>query len=192
MCPPYFFGHNPNIKPYPYDPEKAKKLLAEAGYPKGLSVTLEVGATFEERARAVAGYLKAIGIDVRLQVKEFGAAYADMLERKMAPLYHMSWGNWSLLDIDGTIRDVFACTKPNEGRWSYYCNPRIEELIKELKTVDDKKRLRAAMEANQIVHDDAAVIFLYAWHDIHGKRKGIPDFEARVDNTVRFDWVKGK
>ena len=127
-------------------------------------------------------------------IKEFGSAYADMLERRMAPLYHMSWGNWSLLDIDGTIKDVYACTNPDTGlgRWSYYCNPRIDELFEELKTIDEKKRLKASFEANQIVHDDAPVIFLYAWHDIHGKRTGIPEFKARADNTIDLKWIKGE
>jgi peptide/nickel transport system substrate-binding protein len=194
IAPPYFFGHNPDIKPYPYDPEKAKKLLAEAGIPKNFQITMELGTPFEEGARAVAGYLESIGLRVKLLVKEFGAAYADMLERKMAPLYYMSWGNWSLLDIDGTLLDCFGCTNKQTGvgRWSYYCNPRIEEIITELRTTDDVQRLKVAREAGQILHDEAPLIYLYAQNDIHAKKKGIPEFKARMDNTFRLKWIKGK
>ena len=191
-CPSYFFGHNPEVKPYPYDTEKAKQLLAEAGYPNGLDVIYANPTTQEETARAVAGYLNAVGIRCKMEVKELGANYADMLERRMRPIHHMSWGNWSLLDIDGTLQYVFGCTKPGQGRWSYYCNPRIEEIITELRTVDEEKRLRLAREANTILHDDAAALFLYFRKDIHAKRTGIPEFKARVDNTVRFKWVKGE
>jgi peptide/nickel transport system substrate-binding protein len=192
-CAPYFFGYNPNIKPYPYNPEKAKKLLSEAGYPNGLDVVLDAGTTFEELARAIAGYLDAVGIRCKMQIREFGASYTDFLERKLQHMWHASWGNWSLLDIGGTIKDVYGCTKPDigQGRWSYYCNPRIEELISELNTTDEKKRLRVAREANKILHEDAAALFLYFRMDIHAKKTGIPEFKARRDNTVRFDWVKG-
>jgi peptide/nickel transport system substrate-binding protein len=191
-CPPYFFGHNPGIKPYPYDPEKARQLLKEAGYPKGLDLFYEIPALFQENARAIAGYLQAVDIKCKLEVKEFAAAYADILERKMRPLTHFGWGNWSLLDIDGTLQFVFGCTKPGQGKWSYYCNPRIEEIIAESKTIDENRRLALAQEASQILYEEAPVIFLYAQHDIHAKRPGLPEFKARTDNTINLKWVKGK
>jgi peptide/nickel transport system substrate-binding protein len=190
--PPHFFGHNPDIKPYPYDPEKAKKLLAEAGYPRGFPITYETSSIYEERARAVAGYLQGVGIKCKMEIKETGAAYADMLERKMTPIFHWNWGNWSLLDIDGTLQFVFGCTKPGQGRWSYYCNPRIEEIIEGLKTVDEQKRRALSKEAMEILHEEAPVVYLYEHYDIHAKRTGIPDFKARSDNTIRLKWVKGE
>jgi len=190
--PPYFFGHNPNIKPYPYDPEKAKQLLKEAGYAEGFEVFYETPALFEENARAIAGYLQAIGVKCRIEVKEFAAAYGDLLERKMRPIMHFSWGNWSLLDVDGTLQFVFGCTKPGQGKWSYYCNPRIEEIIAESKTIDEKRRLALSEEAMQILHEEAPLIFLYAQQDIHAKRLGIAEFKARTDNTINLKWVKEK
>jgi peptide/nickel transport system substrate-binding protein len=191
--PPYFFGHNPNVGLYEYNPEKAKQLLAEAGVPKNFTIVFETPATYEERARGVAGYLEAIGLKVKIESKEFGAAYADLLERKARPLLHFNWGNWSLLDIDGTLSDCFGCTNKETGvgRWSYYCNPRIEEIIKNIRTIDEEKRLALAHEASKILHDDAAAIWLFTQNDIHGKRQGIPEFKARLDNTFRLKWIKG-
>ena len=145
-----------------------------------------------ERARAVAGYLQGVGIKCKMEIKETGAAYADMLERKMTPIFHWNWGNWSLLDIDGTLQFVFGCTKPGQGRWSYYCNPRIEEIIEGLKTVDEQKRRALSKEAMEILHEEAPVVYLYEHYDIHAKRTGIPDFKARSDNTIRLKWVKGE
>jgi peptide/nickel transport system substrate-binding protein len=186
--PPYFFGYNPDLKPYPYDPKKAKQLLAEAGYPNGFSVSFGSPSIFEERARPIVGYLKAVGIDCKMEIKEMSAAYADLLERKLRPMAYWTWGNWSLLDIDGTLYDCFGC----EGKWSYFCQPRIQELIKELRTIDLQKRQKAAMEAERILHEEAPMIFLFAQYDIHGKRKGIPKFKAREDNTIWVNWVKGE
>jgi peptide/nickel transport system substrate-binding protein len=186
--PPYFFGYNPDRKPYPYDPQKAKQLLAEAGYPNGFSVIFGSNSVLEERARPIAGYLKTVGIDCKMEIKEQSAHYADLLERKLRPMAYWAWGNWSLLDIDGTLYDCFGC----EGKWSYFCHPRIQELIKELRTIDPQKRQKAAMEAERIIHEEAPMIFLFAQYDIHGKRKGIPEFKAREDNTIWLNWVKGE
>ena len=193
-CPPYFFGHNPALKPYPYDPKKAKQLLAEAGYPKGFSVIMESMNVMEDRARPLSGYLKEIGIDCKIEVKEVKSLYAELFEKKTRPMLFWTWGNWSVLDIDGTIFDVLGCHKPEigQGKWSTYCNPRIDEIINEMRTIDQDKRLRVAREANKIVHDDGAYIWLYAQYDIHVKKRGIPEFKARPDNTVWIGWVKGE
>ena len=191
--PPYFFGYNPKIGPYPYNPEKAKQLLAEAGIPSDFTIEMLSTPQREERARAVAGYFEAVGLRVKLVIKELGAAYADFLQKKVNGLGYWAWGNWSLLDIEGTLADVFGCTNSETGvgRWSYYCNPRIEEIIKESRTVDEEKRLALSQEANKILHEDAAHVYLYAIYDIHGKRTGIPEFKARNDNTIRLKWIKG-
>jgi peptide/nickel transport system substrate-binding protein len=192
-CPPYFFGHNPNISVFKYDPEKARQLLSEIGLPKDFTVFFSVATIFEEKARAVAGYLEAVGLRVKLEIKELSSAYADFLQRKVKPLYYYSWGNWSLLDIDGTLTDVFGCTNKEKGtgRWSYYCNPHIEEIIKEMRTIDKEKRLADSHEASKILREDAPAIYLYAQYDIHAKREGIPEFKARHDNTIRLKWIKG-
>lgn len=192
-CPPYFSGHNPDIGVYPYNPEKARQLLAEIGLPENFQIHYQALSIDDERVRAIAGYLEAVGLKVKLEIKEAGAAYADFLERKARPLFHMNWSNWSLLDIEGTLADVFGCNDKEKGigRWSYYCNPRIEQIIQELKTIDEEKRLSLAHEASRILHEDAAAIWLFAHSDIHGKRAGIPEFKARMDNTIRLKWIKG-
>lgn len=105
-----------------------------------------------------------------------------------------NWGNWSLLDIEGTLPDLFGCNKPEigQGKWSLYCDPRIDEIINELRTIDQNKRLRVGREASKILHDDAALLFLYAQSDIHAKKKWIPEFKARRDNTIWVGFVKGE
>src|SRR4029079_16640228 len=71
------FGFNPNIKPYPYDPDKAKALLKEAGQEKGFKITIDapIGGTIsglDQVAVALAGDLKAIGVEAEIATAEFG------------------------------------------------------------------------------------------------------------------------
>ena len=193
-CPPYFFGHNSDIGVYEFNPKKSRKLIDEIGLPQNFEIEYEAFSIDEERARAVVRYLEAVGLKVKLKIKEPSAAYADLLERRAKPLFHFNWGNWNLLDIEGTLADCFGCTDKENGigRWSYYCNAKIEGIIKDIRTNDVQRRAVMALEASRILHEDAAAIWLYSHYDIHGKRQGIPEFKARKDNTICLTWIKDK
>jgi peptide/nickel transport system substrate-binding protein len=82
---------------YPYDPARAKELLAEAGYPNGFDTEL---VTYEatQLSGAVQNYLKAVGINLRIQQLQVGAAI-QLAESGKAPMYAGSWGSNSINDV---------------------------------------------------------------------------------------------
>lgn len=187
--PEYFFGYNPDIEPFPFDQEKAKSLLEEAGYGGGFSTTLRTDPEHEQFSRAVAGYLRQVGIDPDIEVVEASTKYSRYLDGEAAPIEYQDWGNWSLFDAAGTFPFVFH----SEGTWAYTYFDDLDEITDEAtSTVDREERLSLYQEANKIVHDRAAVIFGFAQYDIHGKTSEFDEFAARSDNLVRFKYVEGE
>ena len=92
---PEVLGYNPDVDPFDYNPEKAKQLLAEAGYPDGFDMTLkyniDANPLDREMGEAVAGYLEAVGIRVEqipLKLVEFNRQHAE--EETMGPAWQ--WG----------------------------------------------------------------------------------------------------
>lgn len=185
--PEYFFGYNPDVDPFPYDPEQAQSLMEEAGYGDGFSTTLRTDPEHEEFSRAVAGYLRQVGIDPDVEVVEASTKYSRFLDGDAAPIEYEDWGNWSLFDSAGTFPFIFH----TDGNWSYTSWPELDEITDEATTtVDEDERRQLYHEANKMVHDRAALIFGFAQYDIHGKVAEFDEFAARSDNLVRFKYVQ--
>src|SRR6202166_2654028 len=97
-CYPTQFGCDESAAvKYPYDPARAKKLLAEAGYPEGFDTEL-VSYSPSQFAAAIQSYLKAVGINLRINQLQIGAAI-QLTQGGKAPLSSGSWGSNSINDI---------------------------------------------------------------------------------------------
>jgi peptide/nickel transport system substrate-binding protein len=108
-CFPSQFGcTDVGLQRYDYDPAKAKKLLAEAGYPNGF--TIDFGA-YRERpyAEAMVGYLRSVGITANLRWLQY-AALRDGLRKGEAPFVFMTWGSYSVLDTSAFTGNFFKFT----------------------------------------------------------------------------------
>jgi peptide/nickel transport system substrate-binding protein len=111
--PPGFFGYDPKISGYSYDPSKAKALLAQAGYPdgKGLEMTLNapVGRYNRDKeiAEAIAGQLTAVGVKVETKEQEWTSYITAADQGLLTPMFELGWGNDSF-DADNTLSSLFA------------------------------------------------------------------------------------
>ena len=133
------FGYDPNLKPYGYDPEKAKSLLKDAGYPNGFSTVLDTpqGRYLDdvEVSQAIAGQLAEVGVKVTVQPAEFNEYFTRWLAKKMEGLYFLGYGG--SMDGDGVMGSHFD----SKRRGLYYNSPQSDQLIQQAQVeLDVSKR----------------------------------------------------
>ncbi|MFN7037210.1 MAG: ABC transporter substrate-binding protein [Bellilinea sp.] len=152
-------------KVYQPDAEKAKQLLANAGYPNGFSMTLSISshaAVYSQIAQIIADQLKKVGIDVQIETVEFGV----WLER----IYTNREYQATIIDFTGKL-DPYAVLGryKSDFRRNFfnYNNPAYDELmVQALRETNEQKRVDLYKQAQRILTEDAAAIFLldYPFH----------------------------
>jgi peptide/nickel transport system substrate-binding protein len=172
---PMAFGYDPNVKPYPYDPDKAKKLLAEAGHPNGFEVRfLSTGADVpaqKQAAEAIQADLAKIGVRVKINhIEDTNSVVAQVKEGKGGPMFQWSWGYYSVFDADGILYDIFHSGNP----WAYYWSEETDKLIDEGRsTLNQERRKQIYSKVQQILTDEAAHLFMWSIYGIWGVHKRI-------------------
>jgi ABC-type transport system substrate-binding protein len=104
-------GYVPDYNPRPYNPDKAKQLLKDAGYPNGLKTTLLVTSTGTDAAAAIQGYLSQVGIDVKIDVADMGRYFGEVFGTGWSGLAFAASG------INPDATDLFIHFGPNP--WTY-------------------------------------------------------------------------
>jgi len=160
---PHHFGHNKETKTYPYDPDQAKKLLAEAGYGEGMKLTIDIPTRMPDEGLAVGGMMKEyygkIGVDVEVVSYADRAAYAEMVRDKN--IHDMCCFDSSPISTFRVLREKIHSGHKGPW-WEGYHNEEVNGLIDAAqKTFDDKARESIYGQVFQIIRDDAPWVFLY-------------------------------
>lgn len=182
---PGHFGFNPDVKPYPYDPDKARELIKEAGY-DGSTIEFvgEAGRWLKDREliEAVAAQLTDVGLNVDVQIHEW-SNYLDYLfaQENQPDMIFVSHDN-TLLDADRTLSALYLCG----GRLSAYCNEEVAKLVNDGRTeTDQNKRLKMYQEAVKLYRDDAGALFLVNVENIYGLSERL-QWQPRLDGKILF------
>ena len=178
------FGYDAAVKGYTPDPARAKRLLAEAGYPDGLEVTLESPAGRyqgdKEIAEALGGQWQKAGFKPRVQVAEWGAYFKRYLGKQFQDAY--------LLGLGGPMQDgdeLFNLVS-SKGRGLYYKHERIDQLFDLGRgTMDPAKRRAVYSELARAMVEDATWVFLMQQVDIYATRERLA-WTPRADQWMPF------
>ncbi len=190
VLPIWAFGYDPTLQPYPHDPEKAKQLLAEAGYPDGIDIKIwYIQGRYpkdKEVAEAMAQEMAKANIRCTPELRE-PATLNDLQKKKEAPgLLFASWGNW-FFDADNTFFPLFSCAQAKDFNFDWrrpYCNEEFDKIIQAARVemnVDKRRQLYA--EAQRFLYDDAGALFMYQLVDIYGVNNWVL-WEPRHDEMI--------
>jgi peptide/nickel transport system substrate-binding protein len=167
--PPFMLGYNDDIEDYPYDPARAKELLAEAGYPDGFEVTLYVMPVSRpymfdppKIGEAIQSYLAVVGI----KVKFYQADWGTYLHEIKAGNHQMCLLGWTSDngDPDNFMNIAYATNGTSIGialNFAFYINDKVQELLSAaLATYDDEKRATYYKKVQEMIHEDAGWVYL--------------------------------
>jgi ABC-type transport system substrate-binding protein len=168
--PPSLFGYNTDIKGYDYDPERAKQLLADAGYPDGFTVTLwHMGSTSRpyfpvptQIAEAIQADLAAVGITAELFTEDWGT-YLQDAEAGNASMIMLGWTGDNG-DPDNFLNVLYSqrvCTVGSAGNYGFKKNAQIQDLLdRALTTYDQAERATLYEEANALLVEQCSHVFI--------------------------------
>ncbi|MBL6454776.1 ABC transporter substrate-binding protein [Belnapia sp. T6] len=184
------FGYNPDVRPTAFDPDGAKRLLAEAGFPQGFRMTLHSPndryPNDAKTAQAVAQMFTRIGIRTEVDAVPW-ASFSQRSNRQEYAIRLSGWGSvtgeasYALVNILGTYDRERRTGASNSGRYS---NPELDALTaRAAATIDDAQRERLLREAVKMVTDDAAIIPMFQLVNSWALRRGLT-YEARMDERT--------
>ncbi|CAB3690260.1 ABC transporter substrate-binding protein [Trinickia soli] len=174
------WSYDKAIAAYPYDPAKAKTLLAQAGYPNGFSTTIWVrpqGSVLNPKPKAGAELLQAdlakIGVKAEVKIIEWGELIKQAKQGQHDMLF-MGWAGDNG-DPDNYLTPLFSCNGVKSGiNFARYCDAKLDKLIADGRaTADQAARSQDYEAAQKIIHDQALWIPL-----------GYPTASAITRNTV--------
>jgi peptide/nickel transport system substrate-binding protein len=162
VIPPNNWAYEPHVKMYPYDPDRARELLKEAGH-ENLSFTYRTSQDDTGRLMAVIlqQQLKEIGVAMEIRSNEFATFFADII----AGNFQMFSLRWIGANNDPDIFNLIFHSRsvpPNGSNRGHYSNPRVDELVEFARHENDvEKRKDAYREVQRIVAEELPYLNLF-------------------------------
>lgn len=189
------FGHVPQ-EPYTYDPERARELLAEAGYEDGFDMTVLtfIGDEYSLVGQMLQQYFADVGVNMTLDPKERGALVDQLFQPQESNPTEAGLVGMTVAtgDADSGLRMFFSRDSwpPSANNWSFYFSERLEELLQAgIATADPDERLAVYAEAGEVIWNDAPWVFLYSATSLAASRSNVSDVYFMPVRTVDARWA---
>jgi peptide/nickel transport system substrate-binding protein len=201
--PPVVWSYTEDVQRYDYNPEKARELLAEAGYPDGFTCSFwvpESGSGMQQpvaMGTAIQADLREVGVDCEIQTFEWGT-YLDQVivppDQAEFDMFEMSWigdngdpDNHLFILLSG---EQFPPAGYNMG---FYQNEQVDELLREARvTLDQARRTELYQQAQKLIADDPPWIYVDHETQIVVMDAKIKDFKLHPTGPFRFEnvWIE--
>ena len=187
------------LGPWPYNPKKAKELLAEAGYPNGFETTLWSAynhTTGQKVIQFIQQQLAQVGIKAQVQALEAGQRVEKVESHQDAAtapvrLYYTGWSS-STGEADWGLRPLFAGDKtpPSMYNISYYKNPTVDaDIMKALGTTDRAEKTKLYTEVQEEIWKDAPWAFLVTEKLLYATSKKLTGMYVMPDANYFFEEI---
>jgi peptide/nickel transport system substrate-binding protein len=178
-CFPSQFGCEQNVVTYEYDPEKAKALLAEAGYPDGFAVDLYA---YRDRqyAEAMLAYLAEVGITANLKYLQY-SALRDLRRNGETSMSFQSWGSYSVNDVSAITSEFFK-----HGTEDFARDDEVKAWLDTADaSIDPAVRKENYSKALKKIADQAYWVPLFSYNSNYVFSKDL-EYTPTSDEVVRF------
>lgn len=186
FLPETFFGASKKLAAPKHNPEAAKKLLVDAGYPEGFGITLHAPDTHEQLAQAIAEMLTQIGIDAQVEAMPTGT----FLSRGANAEFSLALASWRAGSggVAAAMTALLASFDPKKGTGianrGRYANPALDAVLDQAReAMEEPAREMLLIEASEIAMQDHGLIPLFYLVNVWALRRDI-NFEARADGRT--------
>lgn len=189
---PRVIGYNPDVKRYPYDPGKARELLAKAGHPDGVDVKLHFSPGKYEKdtelVQVVANQMSKGGFRVEIVPQEWVVFWGrGGVNGGKVPFYYI--GRGSVLDADTPLYQYF---RTGGSKRTNFSHAEFDQLVDaEQAESDEAKRLAILRKMSEVIMDEAPLIPLYQLFDHYGAARNI-EWNPRPDEKIMLEEMKIK
>lgn len=182
VIPPALAGYDSTRKPYPYDPAKAKQLLAAAGHPNGIDVELWVGMVpiYQRIAETMQAYLNAVGIRTKIVQRESAAARGAARKGQTDMMLKDWYADYP--DAEDFLYPLLhSANKGAGGNISFYQNAAFDSLVTAARReLDETKRNALYRAADSLAFVDAPMVFLYFYDELYAVQPWLQNFVPPV------------
>ena len=184
------FGFNADVKPYPYDPDRARAMLKEAGYANGFAFTADVpvggGASLAEAYQLVASDLAKVGVAMTIRAISVPQLNRGVLQGEWTnEAFGTNYGAQRTTDALRAMR-LHSCLHPNP----WYCNQQIQPAIAAAQNegdLDTRRRLTEQIMATY--HEEAPAIWMHEIPIFEGLGAGVRNLRNDF-NVIRYDLIE--